>query len=376
MRATDGAPDAVGTIEPAVAWLTVDLGAIVTNWRRIRDHVAPAECAAVVKADAYGLGASRIAPALAEAGCRLFFVARLAEAMALRLVLPEVEIAVLDGLEPFGPDAFIADRLIPVLSEAVCARRWITHCRSIGAARPAILHLDTGLNRLGIQGEKLDDLLAEHPEAASFPWRAVISHLACATEADHPMNPHQRDAFRSLATRFPGRPLSLAATSGCYLGADYAFDLVRPGAGLYGIAPFEDGPNPFAQAVRMTAKILQARSIDTGECVGYGAAFVASAPTRVATIAAGYADGFPRAAGGIGVVHLGAIPLPVIGRISMDLMTVDVSGVPVEAVRPGAEVDLLGPHRMVDALARDAGTIGYEILTRLGTRLPRRYLDA
>ncbi|MBV9828258.1 MAG: alanine racemase [Alphaproteobacteria bacterium] len=240
-------------------------------------------------------------------------------------------------------------------------------------APAAILHIDTGMARLGLSNSELTALLREPP---SIRWRAVMSHLACADDTTHALNPAQRVRFGRALGAFSGIPASLAASSGIFLGADYHLDLVRPGAALYGVNPTPGQPNPMRPAVRLDAKILQIRQIDRGESVGYGAAHIMQGPGRLATVAVGYADGWLRSFSHRGCGFLSGIRVPLVGRVSMDLATFDVSAVEPALARPGAMIELLGTHYGVDEAAGDAGTIGYEILTALGDRLHRVYAPA
>ncbi len=328
----------------------------------------PALCAAVVKANGYGLGAVPVARALAAGGCRMFFVATLDEGIGLRQAIGEgSEIAVLNG--PFARTAaeFLAHGLIPVLNHPGQIEEWTGQ----GTGHPAILHVDTGMARLGLTAREFAALIDNPPPP--IPWRAVISHLACADDPGHPLNESQRARFTAAAARLPGIAASLSASSGIFLGPAYRFDLVRAGAALYGVNPVPGRPNPLRQIVRLTAKILQIREIDSGESVGYGAAHVMAGPGLVATVAVGYADGWLRSLSRRGCGYVGGVRVPLLGRVSMDLATFDVSAVDPAQARPGATVELLGPHYGVDDAAADAGTIGYEILTALGARHHRVY---
>ncbi len=355
--------------------LTIDLDAIVANWRLLRTRAHGAEVAAVVKANGYGLGAAEVAHKLASAGCNLFFVAHIDEGLSLRRSFAgrpfAPEIAVLNGLPPGTEALFLEHRLTPVLNDDDAVRRWL------GAApmphpASAILHVDSGINRLGMSLSSLRELAADEGFAA-YPWRALMSHLACPETPAHEQNARQLALFRDAQSLLPGVPASLAASSGIFLGADYAFDLVRPGAALYGVNPLSTGPNPMRPVVALSARILQVRDVDRGMAVGYGAAHSMASSGRIATISLGYADGFPRSAGLVGAMSIGGFEAPVIGRISMDLITLDVSQIPQSVAVQGAMVDVLGAHRSVDDLARDSGTIGYEILTGIGDRYTRVY---
>ena len=356
------------------ALLTVDLAAIAANYRLLAAKAAPAEVAPAVKADAYGLGISAVAPALHRAGARSFFVAWLAEGIRLRALLPDVAIYMLNGLEPGQAAAYPAHRLVPCLDSRDAIDEWL----AAAPGAPAALHLDTGISRLGLPPEEWAALAREPALLARLAPVLAMSHLAAADDPADPMSAKQRalflDAVRALG--LAGRvPLSLANSSGIFLGPDFHLDMVRPGAAIYGLAPLTGHPNPMRQPVRLQAKILQVRRVDSGMTVGYGATHRTIRPSLLATISAGYADGIFRALGNRGHACLGAVRVPMVGRVSMDLLTLDVTDAPAALVRRGAWVDLIGPAQTVDDLAAEAGTIGYEILTALGSRYPRRYLD-
>jgi alanine racemase len=374
------------TLEPAArtgAVLEIDLGGIVANWRLLAGLAVPAQCAAVVKANAYGLGAAPVARALAAAGCRMFFVATLDEGIALREAIETgPEIAILNGPFPGTAAEFVHRSLIPVLNHLGQIEEWTTVNDALSASRSgegvgrrlsAILHVDTGMARLGLTTREFAAVVEDPPR---FAWRAVMSHLACADQPDHPLNQRQRALFAAVAAQMPGAPASLSASSGIFLGPEYHFDLVRPGAALYGVNPLPGRPNPLRQIVRLGGKILQIREIDSGESVGYGAAHAMQAPGRVATVAVGYADGWLRSLSRRGCGYIGGARVPLLGRVSMDLITFDVSAIDPALVRPGMTIELLGPHYGVDDAAADAGTIGYEILTALGARYHRVYRDS
>ena len=359
----------------AGAVLEIDLGAIVANWRLLAAKAAPAECAAVVKANGYGLGAEPVAKASAGAGCRLFFVATLDEGVTLRGALgSDVEIAVLNGPLPGTEAAFAAEDLIPVLNEPGQVDAWRRLAEQQGGL-PAILHVDTGMSRLGLTAREFVAFADDLSRWKAIRWRALMSHLSCADTPAHALNETQRHRFAAVRQRVPGVPASLAASSGIFLGPEYHADLVRPGAALYGVNPRPGRPNPLRPAVRLRAKILQIREIDRGESVGYGAAHVMEAPGRVATVAVGYADGWLRSLSRHGCGYIAGTRVPLLGRVSMDLMTFDVSAIDPALTHPGAMIELLGDAYGVDDAAADAGTIGYEILTSLGSRFHRLYRE-
>lgn len=360
----------------AGAVLTVDLTALVANYRFLQGRLAGADCAAVVKADAYGLGAARVAASLSGAGCRHFFVAHLQEGIELRRVLPAAaEIFILNGLMP-GAEALCFDSgLTPVLNSLDQIDRWTALSRRHGAALPAILQIDSGMARLGLSPAEIDRLARDPARLDGVALRAVMSHLACADEPDHPANRAQLAQFEAQRRRLPPAPASFANSSGIFLGADYHFDLARPGAALYGVAPVPGAANPMRAVVRLDARVIQTRRIAAGDAVGYGHAFRATGPTRIATLAVGYADGCLRSVGRAGLAYVGDRALPIAGRVSMDSLTLDISVLPADMLQPGDFVELLGPHQSIDDVAAAAGTIGYEILTSLGGRYQRRHID-
>jgi alanine racemase len=370
-----------GTIPAeARAVLTIDLAALRANWRKLNEASGTAECAGVIKADAYGLGLEKIARALRDEGCRTFFVATLAEARRVRLVEPSAKIYVLDGLLPGAAAHYAGFDLRPCLSSLAEVREWAAFCDATGRRLPAAIHVDTGINRLGLPTDEVEALAAERAIFEHFELALVMSHLACADEQSHSLNAAQRAKFETLRAMLPHAPASLANSGGVFLGPDYHYDLVRPGIAIYGGRAFEGLPNPMQWVVRLQARILQVRELASGEPIGYGATFRTGRPSRVATLACGYADGFLRALSATSakrgpVGFIGDYPVPVVGRVSMDLITVDVTDVPVELARRGAWVEVMGARTTIDDLTDLAGTIGYELLTRLGRRVHRVYLD-
>ena len=355
--------------EPAS--LTVRLGAIAENYRFFQRMAGPT--AAVVKADGYGLGLKMIAPALWGAGADTFFVARLSEGVALRPLLPQARIYVLDGAPLDAVPSLIAHRLTPVLSS-------LSQIAAFGAAggkHDAAIHIDTGMNRLGLPPEELATLAAEwKTRLAGINLVLLMSHLASADDLgpDAAMNRRQLERFRSSLAMLPPTRASLAASSGIHLGKDYHFDLVRPGIGLYGAGP-KGVENPMKSVAVLTGRVLQVRRIDKGDSVGYAATFHAKRPTMIATVALGYADGLLRAASNRGMAAINGARVPVVGRISMDLITLDVTDLKTPP-QPGDEAELMGDTVTLAQVAEAAGTNEYEILTRLSSRVTRRYADA
>lgn len=365
----------------ARAVLRIDLDALRANWRKLNEASGRAECAAVIKADAYGLGLEQICRALTEEGCRTFFTATIDEGRRLREVNPGAVIYILDGLLPGAAEYYSGFDLRPVLSSLEEIREWAAYCRERDRKLSAAIHINTGMNRLGLPEYEIKELAA-HPELLQdFRLSLIISHLACADVPEHPMNAAQRAEFERLTALLPAAPRSLANSGGVFLGPDYHYDLVRPGIVLYGGRAHEKRPNPMRTVVRLSAKVLQVFEVEPGQTVGYNATYVIEKPTRVATIACGYADGFLRALSGPTgnpgpVGYIGPHPVRVIGRVSMDLITVDVSEVPPDKVYRGAWVEVMGDRVTLDDLTDRAGTIGYELLSRLGRRVHRVYEGA
>lgn len=366
------------------AILTIDLAAIAANYTQLRQQVGSAQCGAAVKADGYGLGAVQVAPVLYQAGCRDFFVATLDEGLALRSVIRrDAAIYVLNGLAPGHVEHIIRAGLTAVINgprDAAIWAGWDWSHLSAGAQPSAVvLQLDSGMSRLGFGAGDWSRFLATD-FLERFSVTAVISHLGCADDRAAPMNARQNDVFSAMLRQAGGRVpasvrRSLAASSGIFLGTDFHFDLVRPGAALYGINPIPGFANPMRPVVRLQAKILQVHDVDAGTLVGYGATHKCAHPTRIATIGCGYADGLFRALSSQGAVHVGDHRAPIVGRVSMDLLSIDVGDVPPDLAQPGMIVDIIGPHQPLDELASNAGTIGYEVLTGLGPRFHRLYQD-
>ena len=357
--------------------LTVDLAAIEANWRALGRRAMPAECAAVVKADGYGCGLEPVAQRLARAGCRSFFVADLYEARRLRAVVPDAAIYVLTGLLPTTAPGFAEANARPVIGSMVELAEWDAFCSGQDWRGGAALHVDTGMNRLGISVDEAA-ALAPRIRAENHGITLVMSHLACADTPDNPANQKQMALFREVRLLYRGIPASLANSSGIFLGNGAHCDMVRPGAALYGVNPTPGKPNPMQPVVQLQAHVVQVRNIGKGDAVGYGAAWTSRHAARIAVVAVGYGDGYLRAASatdeapGADAIVAGK-RCPLAGRISMDLMAIDVSALPEKAVRRGDLVTLIGDDVDVDHVANRAGTIGYEVLTNLGRRYHRVY---
>lgn len=366
--------DAPGLDEGAPGYLTIDLSALARNYRRLSSLAGKAQVGGVVKADAYGLGAGEVTPVLYAAGCRHFFVAQFSEAMALRPQLPaDAQLFVLNGLLPGNEETCADHDIIPVINSLEQWRRWVATAKSRSRVLPAVLQLDTGMSRLGVPPEERHALAAEVAAQAKVRVLFVMSHLASADEPDCAQNADQLNEMRRVAEEFPGFDVCFANSGGILLGADYHGKLVRPGIALYGGNPNTGAPNPMEPVVSLDVAVVQTRTLPAGAKVGYSGTFVTERETRLATIAAGYADGLPRSLSNRGAVYHGETRLPIVGRVSMDSITIDVTALPEGTLSLGSRVEVIGPHQSIDDLARDAGTISYEILTSLGRRYLRQY---
>jgi len=360
-------PDTCGAV------LTIDLDAIAANYRLLSARLGAAACAGVVKADAYGLGVRQIAPVLAAAGCQTFFVATADEGIELRQILGDAEIHVLNGCPHGAEPEFVRNGLIPVINSLRDVGAWAAFAVQRGQDLLASLHVDTGMARLGLPSYELDALVEGPSRLRGVELCCVMSHLACGSEPQNPMNARQLSAFRDALRVLPPARASLVSSSGVFLGPDYHFQLGRPGAAIYGLSPVTSEPNPMTQVISLKGKILQVRDVDTPQTVGYGATHHVAGPSRLATVAVGYADGYLRSLSNSGFGYIGDVRVPVVGRVSMDLIVFDVTGIPEEAARPGGFIDLIGPQNSLDQVADAAGTIGYELLTALGSRYHREY---
>ena len=360
------------TDAPSPGILVVDLDALARNFHRMRAAAGPAECAAVVKADAYGLGLAPVAARLALEGCRRFFVATVGEGRELRRLLADASIYVLEGA-PAGADAALRSaRLTPVLNSLAQVECWTN-----GGGGPAVLHVDTGMARLGFDESEVETLAAEPARLAGIDVEYVMTHLACADQPSHALNADQLLRFERLRAMLPTAPTSIGASAGIFLDGAHRGDLVRAGIGLYGgnpFAPLADRPSPVEPVVTLRARIVQIRVVSRPCTVGYGATHGVAPPCRLAVCALGYADGYPHAVGNRCDASFDGRRVPVVGRVSMDLTCVDITSVPPAAIQAGDHIELIGGADSLDEVAAAAGTIGYEILTRLGPRLERRYL--
>lgn len=368
----------MNTRDASGGWLEIDLDAIAANWRTLRETVgSDVRVAAAVKADAYGLGMDRVAPKLYAAGCRNFFVAHATEGFTLATMIGrDAAIFVLNGAMPGTEDAIAGTNLLPVLNSIDQIEGYRACARRLGRALPCAVQVDSGMSRFGLSPADARALQSDPEAFRGLIPVLVMSHLACADEPAHPANRAQFEAFRTLRPMLPEALASLAASSGIFLGATYHFDLVRPGAALYGINPTPGAANPMRDVVRLYARLIQARDVAAGTAVGYGARFIADRPRRIATLAVGYGDGWPRIAGGRAFAVLADRPetrLPVIGRVSMDSLALDVTELGDMPLAPGIPFELVGPNVPLETVAENLDTIGYEVLTALGSRYHRTY---
>jgi alanine racemase len=359
--------------------LTVDLAAIEANWKTLASMTMPVECAAVVKANGYGCGLEPVTRRLAKAGCRTFFVADLAEARLVRAVAPDATIYVLNGMMPGSAGAFADGSFRPVINSLTELAEWDAFIAENRWQGGAALHVDTGMNRLGVAVQEAV-AIAPRIQSQNHGFTLLMSHLACAETPDHAMNDRQIRMFREIRIMYRGLPSSLANSSGIFLGGTVFCDLVRPGIALYGANPTPGRKNPMRPAVELKARIIQVRAVNQGESVGYGATWTAGRPSRIAVVAVGYADGFLRSASAAKGKPMTEIVIagrrcPLVGRVSMDLLAADITELAEGTARRGDLATLIGDGVSVDDLAAGMGTIGYEVLTSLGHRYHRVYRD-
>jgi len=375
-----GMPTAAADPTEAGGILTIDLSALAANWKTLASTTVPVECAAVVKGDGYGCGLEPVTRTLSRAGCSTFFVADVAEGRRVRAVASDAAIYVLNGLIPGSAQAFAADYLRPVINSATELAEWDAFVATRNWRGGAALHVDTGMNRLGIT---LEEAVAIAPrlQSENHGFTLVMSHLACAEIPDHPMNDRQIRLFREIRILYRGVASSLANSSGIFLGGGAYCDLVRPGVALYGVNPTPGRANPMRPVVELKGRVIQVRAVNKGESVGYGAAFTTTRPSRIAIVAVGYADGYLRSASAAkgkpaGQVIIAGNRCPIAGRVSMDVLAVDVTDLPDGTVRRGDFATLIGDGMSVDDVAAAMGTIGYEVLTHLGRRYHRVHKGA
>lgn len=365
-------------LEHSGAQVTIDLAALVSNWRDLQARFSGGVCGATIKANAYGLGLGPVVRALRLAGCGTFFVALPQEGLLARTIAPDADVYVLNGLFADQAEFYASNKLIPALATEEEFEEWARFARHTNQRLPAAVHVDTGMNRLGLKPEAFHSLIENAAIMEGIDARLVMSHLACADRPDHPLNRQQLDRFQTIRASLPGVPGSLCNSAGIFLGDDFHFDVARPGIALYGGEAQSDVDNPMKPVVTVKARVLQTRLVRKGESVGYGAAYVADRDMRVATLSCGYADGYTRLAGSSkskdgARAYVANRYVPLIGRVSMDMIAIDITDVPEDRCRRDTMVELFGQHVAVDDVARACHTIGYELLTGIGSRANRHY---
>ncbi|WP_276122552.1 alanine racemase [Pararhizobium qamdonense] len=358
----------------ANGYLTVNLSALSRNYAKLSTLVAPAQAAAVVKAEAYGLGAKNVCSALYASGCRNFFVAQFEEAVKLRPCLSaDAKVFVLNGLQPGNEEACARSDIIPVVNSLEQWRRWSITAKCRKFSLKAVLQFDTGMSRLGVPPEERSTLAVELAGQAGVDIIFIMSHLASADEHDSDQNNDQLVEMKRISKEFPHLKICFSNSGGIFLGKDYHAQVARTGIALYGGLPIIGKPNPMEPVVALDVAVIQTRTVPVGAKIGYNGTHIAARETRLATIAAGYADGLPRSLSGRGAVYYEGRRLPIVGRVSMDSITIDITALSEGTLSLGSVVEVLGPHQALEDLARDAGTISYEILTGLGNRYHRQY---
>jgi len=360
---------------PNTPTLEISLPAICANYRLLKERHAAHNIAAVVKANAYGLGVEAVSTALWDEGCKEFFVATLEEAIELRRILPQAHIGVFNGLLAGEEKEYAQHRLTPVLNDVGQVSKW----RIVSGEWPVIIHVDTGMTRLGLSESDLKALL--HSPLATGHSPLLMSHLACANDPAHPKNAEQLARFKRALALFPKAKASLCNSSGIFLSSEFHFDVARPGCALYGINP-TNGANPMQPVAILSAPILQIRHVEHNETVGYGATYKVSKGSRIAVVALGYADGWLRSLGNKGFAYIAGYKVPIIGRISMDMLALDITAIPSLTSPPQAggkegenlRAEFINKEQTVDNVAAACGTIGYEVFTRMGERVKRVYV--
>ena len=357
------------------SFLEINIDSIIHNYQLINNKVGNTECAAVLKADAYGMGASVVAKALDKVGCSTFFVATIDEGIELRACFSknENQIAVLSGLLEGSEDIFYSNKLTPVLNDTEQIKKWAIYNKQKKISAPGILHIDTGMNRLGLTINELYDIIKNPTELKELHVECIMSHLACGDQPRDIMNEKQLSVFLNAKKEFPNVKASLANSAGVFLGQSYHLDMVRPGIALYGSGSGSILSKPLKQVIKLYSRILQIRTLSTGASVGYGASYRVSEATRVATVGLGYADGYLRSLSNCSWVFFNGLRLPVIGRISMDYITIDITQIASEKIKTGDFIEIIGDKFTLDDLATVANTVPHELLTRLGTRHHRIY---
>ena len=369
----DISTNTVSDVSNAMGRLEINRSALAHNYETMSQKSGAAHTAAVVKANAYGLGLENVIPTLISHGCEAFFVANLVEAISLRQHAPKADIYIFNGYTGEDIDIFKSENFFPCLNSLHQLILWQTECQKLGAALPACLNIDTGFNRLGLCEADIMTLSETNDLWNGWTLSLIMSHLACADTPTHPMNQAQRERFLNMTAMLPPAPRSLANSAGVLLGTDFHFDLTRCGISLYGGAP-QSTDTALESVVSLYGYILQIKEVSKGDTVGYGATYIVESEQKIAIVSVGYADGFLRSTGHANppyaLAHINEQPAPIIGRISMDLLAIDITSIK-DQIKPGTMVELLGKTSLIDAVASQAGTISYELLTGLGNRYKR-----
>jgi alanine racemase len=362
-------------LDSANSFLCINIDLIISNYMLLKKKLGKAACAATLKADAYGIGAAKVGPALVKAGCSSFFVATIDEAIDLRnyIKLKHIKIAVLSGFLPKTEPIFNEYDIIPVINNLDQLRDWKKYNSATGKSLNSVLQIDTGMNRLGLTANELYKILDNPTEINGANLCGLMSHLACSDEPDHEMNQKQLLEFIKAKNKLPRMETSLANSGGIFLGKSYHFDLARPGIALYGATPNYNACNPLKQAIKLYGRVLQIRETGANQTVGYGASYKPTRDSVIATVGVGYADGYLRSLSSNSYAFFNNIKIPIIGRVSMDCITVDISSVPTRTIKPGDFIEVMGDNFTIDDIAKAANTVPHEILSGLGTRHFRQY---
>jgi alanine racemase len=365
-------------LDSANSFLCINIDLIINNYLLLKKKLGKATCAATLKADAYGVGAAEVGAALVKAGCSSFFVATIDEAIDLRNHIPlkHVKIAVLSGFLPKTGPIFNEYNIIPVINNLEQLRDWKKYNSEAGKSLDSILQIDTGMNRLGLTPNELSKILNNPAEMNGANLCGLMSHLACSDEPNHEMNQQQLSEFIKAKNKLPRMETSLANSGGIFLGKSYHFDLARPGIALYGATPNYNACNPLKQAIKLYGRVLQIRETGANQTVGYGASYKPTRDSVIATVGVGYADGYLRSLSSNSYAFFNNIKIPIIGRVSMDCITVDISSVPTRTIKPGDFIEVMGDNFTIDDIAKAANTVPHEILSRLGTRHFRQYCNS
>jgi alanine racemase len=355
-------------------FIEINTKAIAQNFKTLQGMLTHGLCAAVLKADAYGFGLKEIAPLLHQEGCQNFFVAHLDEALLLRKILKDSQIYVLSGLLPQTSDLFIEHSLIPVLNDFGMLLEWVEHAHKLGKNLPAVLHFDTGMRRSGFDHADLNHLFENKTLLKDLNIHFVMSHLVSSHDSQDPLNLQQKDLFDALRLHFPNVQASLADTGGIYLGPKYHYDIARPGKGLFGLYSPPSGTHALRPCLKLFGRILQVRTAQQGESVGYGATHILQRHSKLATIGIGFADGYDRRLSNTGYMLIQGLKAPVVGRISMDYTVIDVTDIPESLCYVGGWAELVNETLTLDTLAHSIGTISRELSTGFGQRLSRQYV--